>query len=291
MAYLVVGASGFVGSHVVQALSARKESHVYCVDPHKGSVLESNTNIVYSSSLEEVLPRLFEHDHIDVVYAAYVTSHLLPKRRLTEYSNDIKALSVLLESIASHKSVSIRYLSSSAVYMSSLEEITESHPTHAHNPYALMKLHSEDIVRYFNSQTGHQSLIFRLFTCYGERQNPQTILGKLLLTVLTDSEPVTITKMGSQVRDYIHIDDIVDVLTRDDFPKGFNIYNLCGAERVSIKELAELMFARVVFTGIPDSSDVTIGSSRKLLSDTSWSPRVPLADGLSSLSANKNGKQ
>jgi len=291
MAYLVMGASGFIGSHVVQALSDRKEAYVYCIDPYKNSLLQNNTSLVYSSSLEEVLPRLLDHDHIDVVYAAYVTSHLLPKRKLAEYSEDIKALSILLETIGVHKSVSIRYLSSSAVYTKSLEEITEFQPTHAHNPYALMKLHSEDLVKYFHSQTGHQSLVFRLFTCYGERQNPETIFGKLLATALTDSEPVTLAKMGSQVRDFIHIDDITKILTHNEFPKGFNIYNLCGTERVTLKELADLMLANVVFTGIRDEYDVVLGSSKKLLSDTGWSPRVTLADGISSLLPNKDARQ
>jgi nucleoside-diphosphate-sugar epimerase len=288
MAYLVIGSSGFVGSHVVQRLVALNQSSIYCVDPYRNSLYQYDSNVIMSSSLEDILPSLLEHDHICVIYTAYVTSHLLPKTNLTDFASDIRSLSILLESLASHASLSIRFISSSSVYAPTQELLTESHPTEAHNPYSLMKLQSEDILRYFQSQTGHQSIVLRLFTCYGERQNPQTVFGKLLLSTLTDSEPVALTKMGSQVRDYIHIDDIVDVLLHEHFPPGFSIYNLSGADRVSLRELADLMRARVILTGTCDEPDVSCGSFEKLSSTLGWVPKVLLPKGISMLLSNRS---
>jgi nucleoside-diphosphate-sugar epimerase len=286
MTYLIIGSSGFIGSHVVEKLASQTQSDIYCVDPHTRLIDQEKLNIRYTTTFDSLLPEILSHRRICVIYAAYVTSHLLPKTSLSAYARDIQNLAEVLQALSSHPCVSFRYISSSSVYAPSLHPISEAHPTHAHNPYSLMKLQSEELLQYYHSQTGHQIIVFRLFSCYGPRQNPQTIFGKLISSLMPDSEPITLTKNGSQVRDYLHIRDIVDALTNNRFPTGYNIYNLCGSERLSLKDLADLIGARVILQGSSDQSDFCCGSHKKLATDTDWSPRVDLTEGLASLSPN-----
>ena len=90
-------------------------------------------------------------------------------------------------------------------------------------------------------------------------------------------------KNGSQIRDFLHVDDIVSALVDSIIPKGFNCYNLSGNNPIKLRQLACMMNASVVYEGEDDPEDISIGVSEKLLNESNWKPKINLEQGLQDL--------
>jgi UDP-glucose 4-epimerase len=134
-----------------------------------------------------------------------------------------------------------------------------------------------------------------MYNVYGPRQaldNPyQGVLG-IFLGNLLRGEPITIFGDGTQSRDFIYIDDIVNAwVSALENPDAYGgVFNLGSGHRLSIRELADHVLAsfdrtrddgRLVYApGRPGEqrhveADVTL--ARKVLG---WEPRVPFDQGL-----------
>src|SRR5260370_31697199 len=89
---------------------------------------------------------------------------------------------------------------------------------------------------------------FRMYNVYGPRQaldNPyQGVLG-IFLGNLLRGEPITIFGDGTQSRDFIYIDDIVNAwVSALETPDAYGgVFNLASGHRLSIRELAAHLLA------------------------------------------------
>jgi nucleoside-diphosphate-sugar epimerase len=119
----------------------------------------------------------------------------------------------------------------------------------------------------------------------------QTFLG-LWLHIIVEGGELVVYGDGRQVRDFNHVDDVVDALLRvavDDEANG-QVYNLGGDEPISLENLAQLL-VEIAGKGshrlVPwpenrkriDIGDY-YGDYRKIRSKLGWCPRVSLQEGL-----------
>jgi UDP-glucose 4-epimerase len=137
--------------------------------------------------------------------------------------------------------------------------------------------------------------VLRMTNTYGPRMRVkdarQTFLG-IWLRLLVGGGELEIWGDGSQRRDFNFVDDAVSALVlaavRDEAVG--QVYNLGGPERVSLRELAELLvelngsgsYSLVPFP--PDRKAIDIGDFfadySKIGHELGWSPSVPLREGL-----------
>jgi UDP-glucose 4-epimerase len=119
----------------------------------------------------------------------------------------------------------------------------------------------------------------------------QTFVGIWIKNVLT-AVPITVYGTGEQVRDLAYVDDVVDAFLQSALTEQAigTVLNIGGADRVSLRELAELL-VRCNGSGsvqtVPFPEDlraIDIGDyysddalARELLS---WTPHVALEQGL-----------
>jgi UDP-glucose 4-epimerase len=119
----------------------------------------------------------------------------------------------------------------------------------------------------------------------------QTFLG-LWLCIIVEGSELAIYCDGRQVRDFNHVDDVIDTLLRvavDDQANG-QVYYLGGDEPINLLHLAQLLVevagrGSYKLVSWPDNRKcIDIGDwhgdYRKIRSKPGWCPRVSLEEGL-----------
>lgn len=128
---------------------------------------------------------------------------------------------------------------------------------------------------------------FVLPTIYGPTENPMRLIPYLINSILK-KEPIKITS-GTQSRQYIHIDDVIDLITiilNEDFEKG--IYNVAPNQALRIKDLIETIFETMNFNSDNVSIINRVDENMKHLAlDNSktkktfnWEPKIRLIQGI-----------
>jgi UDP-glucose 4-epimerase len=135
----------------------------------------------------------------------------------------------------------------------------------------------------------------RLTNVYGPRQlirhNRQGFIG-WFVRMAVEGRTIQIYGDGSQIRDFVFVDDAADAFLRAGASDACNgdVYNVGGAQPISHRDLAALLIevagsGRVEYVQWPaDKKAIDIGdfyaSSEKFARVTGWRPAVSLRDGL-----------
>ena len=147
----------------------------------------------------------------------------------------------------------------------------------------------------YNSVFGVRACSLRLTNVYGPRQlikhSRQGFIGWFIRLALED-KAIQIYGDGSQLRDFVYVDDAADAFLRagaDDACNG-GVFNVGGDEAISHRDLTTLLVdvagaGRVQYVEWPpEKQAIDIGSfytdSSKFKSVTGWAPAVPLRQGL-----------
>ena len=177
------------------------------------------------------------------------------------------------------------------------EGIAEDSPIDLYTPYGCSKgacdLYMLDYARIY----GLKTVVFRQSCIYGPRQfgvEDQGWVAHFVISAVMRRR-ISIYGDGRQVRDILHIDDLLDVydraIERIDVCRG-QAYNIGGgpSNAISLLELiyrleAGLDRAIPLYFGEwrPGDQKVYISDIRKAQRDLGWSPRVSVNDGLASL--------
>ena len=135
----------------------------------------------------------------------------------------------------------------------------------------------------------------RLTNIYGPRQlvkhNRQGFIGWFIRLAVEDRE-IQIFGDGSQLRDFVFVDDAADAFLRAGASDACNgeVFNVGGVEPISHRDLVHLLL-EVAGTGRvryidwpPEKKAIDIGSfyadSSRFRAATGWTPRVGLREGL-----------
>lgn len=182
-----------------------------------------------------------------------------------------------------------------------LDGVPETRPLDFHSPYGCSKGAADQYVRDYARIYGLPSVVFRQSCIYGQRQmgvEDQGWVAWFVIAAVT-GKPITIYGDGKQVRDLLHVDDLVaaflSATERVDVTKG-QIYNLGGgpANTLSIWAefgplLSELVGYQVVPAAYrdwrPGDQPVFIADIRKAEREFGWSPQIGVREGIERLVA------
>jgi UDP-glucose 4-epimerase len=146
----------------------------------------------------------------------------------------------------------------------------------------------------YNNAFGVRACSLRLTNVYGPRQlikhNRQGFIG-WFIRLAVEGREIQIFGDGSQIRDFVYVDDAVDAFLRAGFCDSCDgeVFNVGGLEPIAHKDLVERLIevagsGRVTYVPWPDDKKrIDIGSfysdSSKFSRTTSWRPTVSLRDG------------
>lgn len=291
---LVTGGAGFIGTHLVDALVADNEVRVLD-DLSSGdrAFVSEDAEFFHGDIRDEEAVREAMAD-IDLVYhqaASVSVSHSVEQPRQSHETNVGGTLTILEE--ARRQDARVVFASSAAIYGEpESRPVTEAHPTEPQSPYGLEKLTGDRYVRLYNELYGLETVPLRYFNVYGPRQTGGDYTGviTIFLEQVQSGEPLTVHGDGTQTRDFVYVDDIVQANLRAGVTDAVGEpFNIGTGESVSIRELAETvqsMAGRSVEIVHEDAregdiseSEADIDRARELLG---YQPTTEFREGLAS---------
>jgi UDP-glucose 4-epimerase len=281
---VVTGGAGFIGSNLVEALLARGDS-VTVVDN-------------FASGRRENLDpaaTLLEHDirepfslEADVIFHLAAQADVQTSMQRPEYDAEVNVVGTVNVLGAAPGAQVIFASSGGAGYGECAEPAIEQTPFLPLSPYGIAKKCGEEYLAGWNRlrRTHHVSL--RFANVYGPRQDAGLEGGvvAIFLERLASGSETVIFGDGSQARDFVYVDDVVDSLLAAVGRAGgpFNVGTGSGTT------IADLHAACVLVAGSdqsPRHEVARLGDVQRSVLDVhlierelGWRPRVSLADGL-----------
>lgn len=310
MNILVTGGAGYIGSHAVYGLIERGYDVVVADNFATGhrEALHPDAILCRGDIRDRrFLAELFQAHAIDAVlhFAAASLVGESMTHPLKYYDNNLTGTQLLLEAMAEAGVDKIVFSSTAAVYGEPEETpLKESHGTRPLNPYGETKLAMERMMQWCSDIHGLRYVSLRYFNVggaraqgnIGEAHDPETHLIPLILQVpLGKREALTIygddypTRDGTCVRDYIHIEDLVDahILALEKLVAGSpgGIYNLGTGAGCTVLEMLEAA-RKVTGHAIPAAVSprragdpaILVASPDKALQELGWQPRYTAID-------------
>jgi nucleoside-diphosphate-sugar epimerase len=181
-----------------------------------------------------------------IIHLAAITS--LPECEslpLESVSINVQGTANILELARKIDCEHVIFSSTSAIYENNQEEIfTEDLQTNPHLWYCLSKKLSEEICQSYEKKYGLNITIARLFNVFGPHQDihrPNPPLINYIVREVAAGRIPTLHGDGNQSRDYIHVDDVVNFISKALTIKPHGIFNVCSGELRSVNDIYKLI--------------------------------------------------
>ncbi len=284
----VIGGSGFIGSHVVDALI--DHGHTVTVfdimKPHRDDVRHIYVDITSLSKTTTALAGGY-----DVVYLLAAMADVNDVFQNPVEAGEVNVIAVANVLEAARRSGVGRVILASTVWVyeaavsDTVDEGTPLLPSRVKHVYTATKIAAELYCHAYQRLYGLDFTILRYGIPYGPRARKGTVLA-LFMEKALKNEPLTITGDGSQYRNYIYVEDLAEgnVAALNQVAKN-QTYNLEGPRPITVKEVAETVRKLVVDVpieyrrGRPGDFAGKVVSIEKSREELGWMPRIDFVEG------------
>ena len=296
MNFLITGAAGFLGSNLANYLVREGHQVRGLDDLSTGDPQALSPEVLFTRGDVNDRPKLWTLlQEVDCVY------HLAARVAVPEsvlYPREYNAVNVggtvsLMEAMRDVGVRRVVFISSGTVYGNQAKQpLNENVQPYPHSPYAVSKLAAEYYVRTIGDLWGIETVSLRVFNAYGPGQHlppshPPVIPNFLRQAVRGGT--LVMHGDGSQTRDYIFVDDVVNTMIAAATAPSIDnlVINIGSGRETSINELVQLVMevtgtkTEVISNHKNDPgvsrmcADLTL--ARQLLG---YKPHFTLADGL-----------
>ena len=293
MGALVTGGAGFIGSNLVDEL-IKQGHHVVCID-NKSS--ESNEQFYWNDAAQNWEVSINDSSGLSNICKSFKPEwifHLAAESRIPPtikrpqdacMTNVIGTCNVL--QAARECGARVMYSSTSSAYgLTTVVPQHEELPPDCLNPYSVTKVSGESLCKMYSKLFDVETVIFRYFNVYGERQPTKgqyaPVVG-LFLKQFANDKPMTVIGDGEQRRDYVCVKDIVNAnitaaRCTDERAIG-EIFNIGTGINYSVNELANLIGGEYLYVNQrPGEARVTLADITKAKTILKWEPQNKLQD-------------
>jgi nucleoside-diphosphate-sugar epimerase len=296
--WLVTGATGFIGGHLVERL-VRDGMTVHCVasanrpfgerlpvgsgiatleidmaDPRQlGAVIESiRPEVIINLAAQGVDPT--DRDHRSMI------------------SGNVEILAGLLDALQEIPPRVVLHMGSWSEYAnsSSATLIDESHPVFPVSIYGAAKAATTIYGTALARQLGIPLVVLRLFNVFGVGEGRQRLIP-YLIDCLSRDEPAELTR-GDQSRDFLYVTDVVEAImaaaSTEHLPTG--AYNVCSGRPVDVRHVAQTVAHSMGkprellrFGARPSRQEEPlwmVGDNTRFSGATGWKPQISLEEGI-----------
>ena len=290
MKSLVTGGAGFIGSNLVDGLLGLGHEVIVIdneySDAHDHFYWNDYTeNYKYDIRDYEKTRPLY--DGVDYVFHIAAEARIQPA-----ILNPVEAISInsvgtctVLQCAREAGVKRLMYSSTSAGYGMNQQPNVETQPDDCLNPYSISKVNGEKLCKMYTDLFNLDTVIFRYFNVYGERQPIRgqyaPVIG-IFLRQLEAGQPLTIVGDGEQRRDFTYVKDIVNAnimaaLSNADKEAYGQVYNVGSGVNYSVNEVAEMISNNVKY--IPPrlgEARISLANIDKIYKTFAWRPQQNL---------------
>jgi UDP-glucose 4-epimerase len=297
---LVTGGAGFIGSNVVDRLSALGHS-VFVVDD-----MSSGRETNLTSAIEAGGVRLEKLDVRAADFRSFVRStapdvviHMAAQADVRRSVRDpiedadlniLGTLSVYEAARAAGTQTVLVASSGGTIYGEPRRfPVSESARTRPTTPYGIGKRVLRDYAAFYAQTYGIRSILLALGNVYGPRQDPHGEAGVIAIFLgrMLRGETPVIYGDGTQVRDYVFVDDVVDAFVRSMDSSFGGVVNIGTGNGTSVVELFRACARTVGYKGEPAFEPSRTGELKASILDVGlaakelrWKPKTGLKQGL-----------
>ncbi len=296
---LVTGGAGFIGSHlatrlvddgtevlVVDDLSRGRLEHLAAA--RRAGRCQTHTLDVRAAELGAVARRFAP----EVVF--HLAANASVARSVRDPAADASANLVgtvaTLAAAAEAGAARVVFTSTAAVYGNPRSvPVTERAARRPRSPYAISKDAAEGYFPYFLEEHGVDYVVLVPANVYGPGQDASGEAGVVaaFAAAMTSGRRPRLDGDGSQTRDFVYVEDVVDALVRAGERGGARTLNVGTGREVSIRELYDVLRKLTGFTRDPEPAPPRPGDIARSALDASaasrhlgWEPFTPLTTGL-----------
>ena len=328
---LVTGGAGFIGCNLIERILAHPETHVRLFDNFsrtgvlhnlawlRSTPFSNRLEIVEGDVRDEVAVRRAAQDAQEIYHlAAQVAVTTSMQDPVGDFDVNARGtLNVLEAARLSGNDPFVLFTSTNKVYGSlsgvpvtihgsryipqepNFDGVTEAEPLDFHSPYGCSKGAADQYVRDYARIYNLPTVVFRMSCIAGPHQfgnEDQGWVAHFLYKAMLN-EAVTVYGNGYQVRDILHVHDLIDAILAARMHQGRTrgkVFNLGGGSKrgISVMDMLRMIEAQTgkVFEIL--NSEARPGDQPFYISDTAafeeatgWCPRRSLADILNEISA------
>ena len=294
---LVTGAAGFIGSHVCDRLIAEGYSVTGLdnLSTGKQANLPDGFDLRQLDILEPGLSKIVDEVKPDLVFhlAAQISVAVSTRAPQEDAKTNILGGINLLESLRNsmlEKTKLIYITSGGTVYGEPdyipIAETTSGQPL---SPYGASKYAFEMYLPVYAKLCGLEYSILRLANVYGPRQDPHGEAGVVAIftkAMLNGLQP-SIYGDGSDTRDYVYVDDVVDAVIQTIDTVDSGPYNVGTGIETSTKAIFQMIADACGFDMPPITAPSRAGDINRIALDVGrarkglgWSPGITIEAGL-----------
>ena len=290
MKILITGSQGFVGRHFVKRLLQDGHS-LTCIDVANGGIDARDFFRSDDTYFDKVI-------HLAAIVGGRKMIEGSPLALAVDLSIDAEMFGWALRT----RPGCITYFSSSAAYPTYMQmdsyqitggsyrlkesDINLSDISNPDLSYGWAKLTGEMLAQHARDK-GLTVHVYRPFSGYGSDQSLDYPFPSFIQRAAMSMDPFTIWGDGNQVRDFIHIDDVVEAsLVGCDM--NITVSNLCTGRATSFNQLARIVVERTAYSNYtpkiehleaePVGVDYRVGDPTHM--NTFYVPKISLEDGI-----------
>jgi UDP-glucose 4-epimerase len=227
---LVIGHSGFLGQRFIRHIQAAYP------DMQVAGLSQLELDLTSGNAVQTLAPYL--DPETCVVMMAAVKRQLGDD--LSAFSVNLQMVENLARALQTRPVGRLVYLSSAAVYGEDIENLAISEATAPipRSYYGIAKLTSEHLLaKIFGDSATDRLVLVRPTTIYGFDE-PGTAYGPAgFLKKALAEEPITLWGDGSELRDFVYVDDAVQILAQLCLGQGSGCINIVSGESTTFRDM------------------------------------------------------
>lgn len=252
---LITGAAGFIGSQLAYKLWKNGEQVVLVDNFSYGS--EDNLEFddhnfsskIYRKDIRDTvfMEHLFKSEYFDYVYHIAAITPLPDCQSNPVEATDVnvRGTAIILDLVRRYGVKKMLFASTSAVYENNTDfPSVEENVTAPSLIYPSTKYTAEQFCKAFYDAYKIPIVCFRFANVYGPHidclRTQPPVMGYIIREFYKGNSPI-LHSTGEQQRDFIYVDDLIDLCLKAQVADSFDVVNVSSNETISINKIARII--------------------------------------------------